>query len=446
MRIVIGGAGSVGTHLVKMFTESNYDVVVIDNDKEQLQEISSHFDVMTIFGSISSHRILKEAEIGKAKLFIAVSNAQETNILASIIAKKLGAKQTIARIDDSEYLIEQNKKMLTDLGLDSLVYPEILACEEIVSQLKQPGMIKDIHFTSGKLDLFAIRISYSSELAYKNLMEIDKLYPSIIARIVAIKREETTIIPRGKDVVLPEDILYIITDLNGKEEILSIMGIEILDIKNVMILGGSKIGVKVAKALEKSCFVKLFEKSREKSYEVADILKDTLVIHSEARTADFLLDEGISKTDAFIAVTGNSEINMLSCMLAKRLGVKKTIAEIENTDYIDLAKRSEIDYIINKKLIAASNIFTHVMDAEVLSVKYFAETKAQVFEFIVSENSKVAKKPLKDLGFPEQAIIGGVVRDEKPFIAIGDTQLKINDKVVVFSLSGISNELVKWFK
>ncbi|MBN2662521.1 MAG: Trk system potassium transporter TrkA [Bacteroidales bacterium] len=446
MRIIIAGAGSVGTHLVKMFTESNHDVVVIDNDKERLQEISAHFDAMTIHGTATSMSVLAEAEASKAKLFVAVSNYQETNILSCIIAKKIGAKQTIARVDNREYISAENEEMIRNLGVDSLVYPEIIVSDEIAQQLRYPGILKSVNFASGKIFLFSIRINERSELALKSLVDIDKAYPDIQARIVAIHRGPDTIIPRGADVVLPEDVLYIITDKIGKDFIQQRMGVSSFEVKNVMILGGSRIGVKLAKNLEKNCYVKLFEKSREKSFLIADELKDTLVIHSEARSADFLLDEGIGRTDAFIAVTGNSEINMLSCMLAKKLGVKKTYAEVENTDYLELIHKTDIDYVVNKKLIAASKIFTHSVDAEVLSMKFIADIEAQVFEFVVHEKSKITKKQLKDLDFPQHAIIGGIVRDNEPQIAVGATVLKTNDRVVVFCLPQVASKVAKWFK
>ena len=446
MRIVIAGAGDVGSHLVKMFTESNHDVVIIDDNKEKLQEISAHYDVMTIFGSASSKELLEKAEVRKANLFIAVTNSLEVNILSSIIAKKIGTKQTVARIDNSEYLSEENKNMLKNLGVDSLVYPEILASQEIVSQLENPGVLKTITFASGKLYLFTIRVSKKSELIYNTLEEVNILFPHIVARMVAIQRQSDTIIPRGQDVILPDDIMYIITDCKGKKEISNILNVNTVPIKNVMILGGSRIGIKVAKKIEKNFYVKLFEKSREKSFLIADILKDTLVIHSDARSAEFLRDEGVDRTDAFIAVTGNSEVNILSCMLAKKLGVRKTFAEIENTDYFGLTHNTDINYVLNKKLIAASNIFAYVIDAEVLSVKYFTDTQAQTLEFVVHKNSKITKKTLKNLDFPQQAIIGGVVRGKTPFIAIGDSHLQTDDKVVVFCLPGISEKVAKWFK
>lgn len=446
MRIIIAGAGNVGTYLVKMFTNSNHDVIIIDNNKEKLEEISAHYDVMPIFGSASSLLILKDAEVRKSKLFIAVSNSQEINILSAIIAKKLGSKRTIARIDNPEYLHENTKLMLENLGVDSLVYPEILASEEIICQLKQPNLLKSMNFTSDELQLFTMKIDNNSRLLNKQLHEINEMFPGIVARVVAIKRETETIIPNGQETVLNGDLLYITTENKGKHEIIKLLGLSNFEIKNVMILGGSRIGVKIAEKLEKYYYVKLFEKSLDKSYSIADLLKDTLVIHSEARSADFLLDEGISRTDVFIAVTGNSEINMLSCMLAKKLGVKKTYAEIENMDYFELAQNTDIDYIINKKLIAASNIFAYTIDAEVLSVKYFTNTDAQLLEFVVHKKSKITKKALKDIDFTEHALIGGVVRNNKPFIAVGDTHLLPDDKVVVFCLPGYSDKIAKWFK
>jgi trk system potassium uptake protein TrkA len=446
MRIVIAGAGSVGTHLVKMFTDNNHDVVVIDNDKEKLQEISTHFDVMTIYGNSTSLNVQNEAEVSKSDLFISVSNYQETNILSCVIAKNLGTKKTIARIDNEEYLEGQNEQMLNNLGVDTLVYPEILASEDIARHLRYPKILKTISFALGHLFLFTLRISSDSDLKDKNLSDLNEKFGHILARVVVVQRSDKTIIPHGDDILREGDLVYILTDKEGRDKIMELLGVEKEGVKSVMILGGSKIGVKLAKKLEKEYYVKLFEKSRDKSFLIADELKETLVIHSEARDADFLMDEGISRTDAFIAVTNNSEINMLSCMLAKRLGVKKTFSEVENTDYLELIRNTDIDYVVNKKFIAASKIFTYSIDAEVVGMTYLTETEAEVYEFVIHENSKILKKPLKELDFPKEAIIGGILREDKTIIAVGETQMQPNDRVVVFSLAGQSEKIAKLFK
>ena len=446
MRIIIAGAGSVGTHLVKMFTENNHDVVVIDNDKEKLQLISTHYDVMTIYGEATSLKVLTEAEASKAKLFIAVSNFQETNILSAIIAKRLGAKNTVARIDNEEYLVPENEEMLHNLGVDSLVYPEILAAEEIVRHLKYPSILKAVSFASGKLYVLSIKISKKSPMKDFSLAELAEKYKELTARVVIIQRGNKTYIPYGKDIVRENDVIYLLINKQGREKILDMLGITEHGVSSVMILGGSKIGIKLAQKLEKNYYVKLFEKSREKSFQIAEMLKETLVIHSEARDAEFLTDEGIARTDVFIAVTDNSEINMLSCMLAKKLGVGKTFSEVENTDYLELVKNIDIDYIVNKKLIAASKIFTYSINAEVLNMTFFTDTEVEIFEFVVHEKSKITKKALRDIKFTENAIIGGVLRNNETFVAVGDTILQPNDKVVVFSLPGNIDKLAKWFR
>ena len=447
MKIVIAGAGQVGRFLTEMLTEEQqHDILVIDNDRDIINEVNSHYDVLALHGSATSINTLKEAEVGSADLFITVTSHQETNIIASMLAKKLGAKRCVARVDQDEFIEPEHRTLFEELGVDSLIFPEILASEEIVNYLKRPSILKSVNFASGKLSLFTIKVTEKSGLADLTLAEIDKKYPDVVARIVAIQRKEETIIPKGDNYVRVGDILYIVTNKDGTEHILNITGIRDEEIKNVMILGGSRVGIKVARKLQKCCYVKLFEKDKEKSIELAEELSDTLVINSEARDGDFLMEEGIERTDAFIAVTGNSEINMLSCMLAKKLGVKKTIAEVENTDYLRLIQNMDIDLVINKKMLAASHIFTFTINAEVLSVKYFADTKARVLEFVAHEGSKITGKPLKEINFPKRAIIGGIERNGQTLIAVGDTIIQPNDKVVVFALPDVVNKVASFFK
>ncbi len=446
MKIVIAGAGEVGTYLAKMLNNDRHDIVVIDIDKEKLQNMSSHFDLLTVSGSASSINILKEAHVCTTDLFIAVTERQETNITASILAKKLGAKRTIARVDNKEYIETENNKIIKSLGIDSLVYPEILASNEIISLVKHSGLAKSIEFSSGKLSLFEIKIEKDSPIINLSLKQLIEKYDSVDARIVAINRDDKTIIPRGDNILLENDLVYIVTDKEGVNKIIALLGIKDHELKNVIILGGSRVGVKTARHLEKNCYVKLIEKSQEKGFSIAEELDETLVINDLGTSAEFLISEGIEKTDAFIAVTGNSEINIISCVLAKKLGAKKTIAEVENHDYLTLAKNMGIDIMINKKLIAASHIYSFTINAEVVNVQCFTDTEAEVLEFVVHKNSKITKKELKNIKFPKGAIIGGVVRNNSSFIAIGDSQLAENDKVVVFAMPEVINKVSKLFK
>ena len=446
MKVVVAGIGEVGMYLAKMLNRRDHDIIVIDEDKDKLDELSATLDVMVIPGSASSIEILQKADIANADLFIAVTKTQEVNIISSILAKKLGAKKTIARIDNNEYIDPDQRQIITDLGIDSLVYPEILASDEIVKIIRHPGMRKTIEFASGKLILFSYKVPRNSEIIGKSLIQLTKDNPELKARVVAISRVGRTIIPRGNNVIQAGDILYIITAKEDLDMVYGILGIKDIKINNVMILGGSRVGLKTAKALEKTCYVKLFEKDRDKSLRLAELLENTMVINAEARNAEFLLDEGIDRVDAFISVTGNSEINILSSLLAKRLGVKLAIAEVENNDYLDLAMNMDVDFIINKKLIAASHIFAYTMSANVTSVQGFSETDAEVLEFIVPKGAKITKKPLKDINFPTGAIVGGGQRGDEVYIALGSTQIQPGDRVVVFALPDVIDNVAKFFK
>jgi len=446
MRIVIAGVGEVGMYLTEKLNRGNHDIVIIDPVKDKLTEINTYFDLMAVHGSSTSLTTLQQAEVDKADLFIAVTKAQEANIISAILAKKLGAKKTIARIDNNEYILDEHRKIIIELGIDALVYPEILASNEILNIINNPSILKSIEFADARLTVFSFRIYETMDIAYKSLIEISKKYSYFKARVVAISRDNYTIIPHGADVIKPGDIIFLVAESKDKDKIIEMLKYKKIEIKNVMILGGSRIGIKTAQALGDDFYVKLFEKDRNKSMMLADLLQKTLVIHAEARNADFLIDEGIERVDAFIAVTGNSEINILTSLLAKQLGVKLTIAEVENNDYLALARKMDIDHLINKKLIAASHIFAHTISANVISMQAFTDTKAEVLEFLVPKGAKITKKKLKDLDFPKGAIIGGGERNGETFIAVGDTIIQPGDKVIVFALPEVLDKVTRFFK
>ncbi len=449
MKITIAGAGAVGTYLAKMLSYEDHDITVIEKNKEHLQKIDSNFDVMTVEGSATSFEILKEANIKDCDLFIAVVDIEEINITAAILCKKLGAKKTIARIDNPEYLIQANKNHFKKLGIDHLIYPEKLAIKEVLNMLKRKDINEMMQFSEGELSMIAVKIEKNSPILEKTLIEIVKENINNKFTVVAIKRNSKTIIPKGEEKICINDLIYVVVH-SSKLEIFMKYSLGktggYKKFKNIMILGGSRIGKRTAKKLEKQFNVKLIEINKEKSFLLADFLDNSLVINGDGSNIDLLLEEGIKNMDVFIAVTGNSEINILSSLLAKKFGVKKVIAEIENIDYIDLAENMNISSVINKKLIAASYIFRFTFGAKVSFLKCLTGTDAEVLEFVVQEQSKITKKKIKDLKFPKGAIIGGVVREKKGFIVNGDTKIKKNDKVVVFVMPNAIKELIKFFE
>jgi trk system potassium uptake protein TrkA len=445
MRIIIAGAGDVGSHLAKMLTSENHDIVLIDIVEDKLRNIGSVHDLMTIHGSVTSISLLNDANIKKTDLFIAVTGYEAVNINSCILAKKLGAKKTIARIDNPEYLFLSCKEIFASVGIDYMIYPEMIAANEVVGLLHQAGMTEIIEFSGGKLSMYVIRLTENAPIINKTLIEATDISKPLDFRAVAINRNTETIIPKGKDKFLVNDHVYVITNQTSVEDILKYSGVDQFDIKNIMILGGSRIGKRTAKQLGRQHNVKLIEINRQKAYELSNFLEHTLVIHGDGSSVDLLVQEGLPTMDAFVAVTGNSETNVISCMLAKQMGVKKTIAEVENIDYIKLAESMGIDAIINKKLITANKIFRFTITSEMSSMRRLIGTDAEVMEFVVKPGSKITENPLKDMNFPKDAIIGGVIRGKSSFIANGNTEIKSNDKVVVFALPSAVAKMSKFF-
>jgi len=444
MKIIVAGAGEVGTHLAKMLSSEFHDIIVIDPDEERLRNIDSNLDILTITGSATSMEVLKEARVKKTDLFIAVTHSEETNITAAIIAKKLGAKKSIARVDNNEFIEPENISHFISLGIDYLIYPERIASREIVDLMGHAEIFESVDFSGGKLSLYVLKLNENALVINQTLSEVAK-NKELEFRAVAISRNGNTIIPRGDDEFQLNDLAYVVTNKSGIKDVLRYGGKKKIDIKNVMILGGSRIGKRTAKSLENRFNIKLIEIDKEKSIQLADELQNTLVVNGDGRNIDLLNEEGLSKMDTFIAVTGNSEINILSCVLAKKMGVKKTIAEIENIDYIDLGESMGIDTIINKKLSTAGRIFKFTLSAEVETMKCLTGSDADVLEFIAKTDSKITKGSLKTIDFPKDAIVGGIIRGEKAFIAKGNTRIMADDRVVVFALPPAVKKLDNFF-
>ncbi|MBR7068241.1 MAG: Trk system potassium transporter TrkA [Bacteroidales bacterium] len=445
MNIIIMGAGEVGTHLATMLSKEYHDVTVIDPDAQKLEELSAAADVVTIEGSATSISVLNEANAKRSDLLIAVSTSEEANIVGAAVAKRLGVKKAIARIDRYELLENNNKEIFLNLGIDSLIYPEKLAAQEVITLLDQTNSTEFVSFSDGMLSLLVIKLDEESPLLGKTLQQCTPNVANLDYRAVAISREGSTIIPRATDVFELGDMVYVIANRNGVKDVEEHSGKRNFEVNNLMILGGSRIAVHVASALEEKMNVKIIEENRERSMVLSEKFQNVLVINGDGRNTDLLIEEGLPYMDAFVAVTGDSETNILSCLVAKRLGVRRTIAEIENINYIRLAESMDIDTVINKKLITASRIFRYTMNTDVSSIKCLTGTEAEVLEFVVKPGAPVTRGTLKQVAFPNDAIVGGVVRGDYSYIVKGDSELKAYDRVVVFALPSAINKIGKFF-
>lgn len=445
MRIVIAGAGEVGNHLAKMLGESAHDITVIDRDPKLLEDVTGVADVVTIEGDCTTFATLKKAAVRKADLFIAVNREESPNIISAMLAKQLGARKTIARIDNNEYLEPNNKEVFINMGIDYIFYPEKLAALEVVNLLGHSSTSEYVDFSGGKLSLSVFRLDAGSPFIDRSVMEMNEAVVGVPFRTVAIERDEQTIIPHGEDLYHEGDTIYVIANVVDSPRLVEFCGMTDIAIENVMILGGSKVGVRIALELQDRIGVKLVEYNAEKAYRLAELLDNTLIINEDGRDMEAMLEEGLPSMDAFVAVTGRSETNILTAMLAKKMGVKKVIAEVENMNYINLAESIGIDTIINKKMVTASNIFRFTMKTDVQAIRCLTGSQAEVLEFIVKPNSPATKTPVSGLGFPVDATIGGVVRADNVFLVDGKTQINAYDRVVVFSLPSAIDKIGRFF-
>lgn len=452
MKIVIAGAGEVGSHLAKMLSNESNEITVIDMNSERLQNLRASADVITVEGNPSAIHVLREAGVGSADLFIAVnpSESQDVNIVSAMLAKKLGSKKATARINNEEYLTYENKYLFTEMGIDLMFYPEKIAAGEILDLLKRTSSTDSLEFARGKLHMSVFKLEEDSPLIGMNMVEFSKLASEqgFKFRVVAISRKNDTLIPKFDTKFKYHDLVFIISKREGMEMLLKYVGKHDIEVSSVMILGGSPIGEMVAKQLAKQIdSIKLIEKNKEKCLELSEKLPDNVVVvNGDGRNSDMLLDESIRDYDAFVAVTNSTETNILACVAAKGFGVQRTIAEVENLEYIKLAESMGVDAVINKKLITASRIFKFTLSSKVRFIKYMSGTNAEVLEYIVAPDTKITKCALKDMHFPQNAIIGGVIRGNESFIAVGDTKIEAYDRVAVFALPDAVKEVDKFFK
>ncbi len=444
MKIIIAGAGAVGTHLAKMLSDEHHDIVLMDPEEERLSSLDSNFDLMTIAARPTSINSLKDAGVPHADLFIAVTPEESTNITSCMLAHSLGAKKTVARIDNYEYLQPKNKEFFQNLGIDSLIYPEMLAAKEIADGLHLSWIRQWWEFSGGALVMLGVKLREDALILNTPIFQLKKEQPY---HIVAIKRMGETIIPGGSDELHANDIVYFMTSKRSLAYIRKITGKEEYGtIHNVMIMGGSRIAMRATQLVSDDMSVKIIDSDLNRCHWITDMVDDkVMVINGDGRDFELLNDEGISEVDAFVALTDNSETNILACLAAKRMGVVKTIAEVENIDYIGMAESLDIGAIINKKKIAASYIYQLLLDADVSNVKCLTFANADVAEFVVKENARVTRVPVKDISLPKGTTIGGLVRGDEGILVTGNTQIQAGDHVVVFCLASMIKRIEKYF-
>ena len=455
MKIIIEGAGQVGSHLAKLLSLEGSEVTVIDDDGRRLTALASAADVVTLEGGLSSIDLLRRAGCAKADLFIAVNphQSQTVNIVSAQIAKRLGAKRVIARIDDEDYLKPENKLMFKDMGIDLLFYPEKIASDEILSMLKHTASSDAMDFANGKLRLAVFKLDDDSPLVDMKVAEftaaLKEKAPLEQMRIIAIARDGKTLIPKFVTKFKYNDMVYILSKREGMQVIMQLLGKDDIRIRRVMILGGSEIGVMTAAQLARQELdeIKLIDIDKEKARDLSEKLPDEVtVVSGDIRNSDFLVEEGIREFDAVVSVAGNDEANILACVVSKRFGVPRVIAQVENLEYVRLAEEMGVDTVINKKLITSSRIFRFTLSDKVRFVRYMSGTDAEVLEYTVAPGARITKDSLKNLDFPTDAIIGGVIRGGDSFIAVGDTHIEPYDRVAVFALPSAVKDVDHFFK
>lgn len=434
MRILIAGAGAVGTHLAKLLGQENHDITLMDEDKDRLAIIRDNSDVLTYIGNCTSLKDLTEAGINGSDLYIGVTPEESKNITSCMLASNLGAKKTLARIDNYEYLLPKNSEFFEKLGIHSMIYPELIAAREIAMSLKKPWTRFWWELCNGTVILAAAKVRENAPIVNKylyELMEENKRF-----HLVAIKRNNTTLIPRGDDQILPNDIIYFTTLRKHIDNLSELLGKKSFETKKIMFMGGSRITMRTIQQLPQNISIKIIEKDRERAEMLVEMAPSNVTVFVEdGRNTEFLLREGITETDAFLALTANSEANILGCMMAKQYGVKKTVAEVENIDYISMAERFDIGTVINKKLIAASKIYELLLKADASNIKSLTIADANVGEVTAKPNSKVTKKLIKNLNLPSDITFGALIRNGEPMLVDGDTLIEPYDQVVVFFLN-----------
>lgn len=446
MNIVIAGAGDVGFHLAQLLESENQSITLIDEDEDVLEYAANHLDVKTIRGDASSIGILLASGVQKADLFLGVSTHEPTNLLACILAKKFGAKMTLARVSNPEYLHKDQKENFAEIGIDNLFSPRALAVKEVSRLLRRVSATDIFEFEDGKISIIGFTADNSSSIVGKTFRQLSEEASDNHLRVIVVLRDDQTIIPTKDMIIYAGDHIYLSTDLKEFENVNKYVGKTLKKIQKVMIIGGSPLAISTAKELEKDFSITLVADTEEACKECARVLKNTLVVRGKPNNTILLHEEGLTKMDAFIALTPNSETNIISSLMAEKEGVYKTIALVDNSAYTHISQNIGIDTIINKKILAANNIFRYVRKGKIEAIASFHGVDAEIIQFIIHRTNKLTKHTLGELHIPKEAVVAGVIRDDHGIIPTKDFTLQLHDKVIIFVLPSAIKTVEEIFK
>lgn len=447
MKIIIGGAGAVGTHLAMLLSKERHDITIIDEDGEKVRKLSTTLDIMCYNGKPASIETQTLAGVANADLFIGVTPDETCNVTCCMIASTLGCRKTVARIDNYEYQDTRFKEFFRQMGISSLVYPELLAAREIASSIRTGWVSQWWEVGSGDLIMLGVKLDTPARILNIPLKELGR--QNLPYHVVAIKRDDETIIPRGDDCVKMNDLVFFMTPRRNIPEVRSVCGkADYPDIHRIIIMGGGRIAYRTVTLLPKNVTVTVIEKDPARCEKLTAMLAgydNAMVICGDGRDLGLLREEGLSHSQAFLSLTGDDEMNILSCLNAHSLGCHKTIAQVEKLEYIQMAENLGISNIINKMTIAATTIYQTLLKADVNNMKSLTLSNADVAEFVVRPEARVVNKMVRDINLPRDINLGGLVRNGMGMLVRGDTVIKEGDHVVIFCLSGMIQKVQKFF-
>ncbi len=440
MKAIIIGAGEVGFHTAKLLVEDNNDVILIDQSKEACQRIQEQLDLITLEGSGASPALLVEAGIKEAELLIAVTNSDEINMLACVIAARHNVKTKVVRVSNPDYFANETDLSPNDIGIDLLINPEQLCSEEFYRLLNIPQAREIVEFEDGKVQLVAFQVTPTNPLRGTPLTRLADHGISSDLRVTAIKRKDgTTIVPKGRDFIMEGDEVFVIGSRESTSQLLELSGVALSQkLHRVIIAGAQRIGISLAQALEKNgTQVKLIEADRERAEEAAIILRKTTVLHGDYLDPGFLEEAGVNGVDGFVSVTGDDENDVMTCVTAKQHGATRVLALVQKPRYLPILESiPTLDAVVSRHLTAVSNILRLVRRGQIVSAASLREIDAEVIELVAGPNSQITYNEIQHLGgmLPEDALIGAIVRQDRVLIPTGQSVIQAGDRVIVFTM------------